>query len=58
MLKLKLKEIEKHLKIIRNKGRQVFLENQPPEFSRLLHDYADDKKGFIVWKDELEEQIS
>lgn len=57
-LKIKLKEIDEQLSIIRNKGRQVFLENQPTNFSRILHDYTDDKKGFIIWKDLLEEQIA
>ena len=57
-LKIKLKEIDEQLSIIRNKGRQVFLENQPTNFSRILHDYSDDKKGFIIWKDLLEEQIA
>lgn len=56
-LKMKLKEIDQHLSIIRNKGRQVFLENQPTNFSRILHDYSDDKRGFILWKDLVEEQI-
>jgi hypothetical protein len=56
-LKIKLKEIDAQLGFIRNKGRQVFLESQPTNFSRILHDYTDDKKGFIIWKDLLEEQI-
>lgn len=53
----KVKEIDQHLNIIRNKGRQVFLETNPESFSRILHDYSDKKKGFIIWKDLLEEQI-
>lgn len=57
-LRMKLKEIDEQLSIIRNKGRQVFLERQPENFSRILHDYSDNKKGFIVWKDLLEEQIA
>jgi hypothetical protein len=56
-LKIKLKEIDQQLSIIRNKGRQVFLENQPTNFSRILHDYSDNKKGFIIWKDLFEERI-
>jgi superfamily II DNA or RNA helicase len=58
ILKIKLKEIDEQLGVIRNKGRQVFLESQPTNFSRILHDYTDDKKGFIVWKDLLNEQIA
>jgi hypothetical protein len=42
---------------IRNKGRQAFLETNPESFSKILHDYTDKKKGFIIWKDLLEEQI-
>jgi hypothetical protein len=57
-LKTKLKEIDEQLSVIRNKGRQVFLEKQPEHFSRILHDYSDEKKGFIIWKDLLEEQIA
>jgi len=53
----KVKEIDQQLNIIRNKGRQVFLETNPDNFSRILHDYSDEKKGFIIWKDLLEEQI-
>lgn len=53
----KLKEIDKHLNIIRNKGRQIFLENPTQNFNRILHDYSDEKKGFITWKDLLEEQL-
>ncbi len=57
LLKSKLKEVDEHLGIIRNKGRQAFLTNQPQNFSRILHDYLDIKKGFIIWKDLLEERI-
>jgi hypothetical protein len=45
------------LSIIREKGRQVFLENSPDNFTRILHDYSDNKKGFIVWKSAIEELI-
>ena len=57
-LKMKLKEIEQHLSIIKNKGRQVFLETQSANFTRILHDYSDNNKGFIIWKDLLLEQIA
>jgi superfamily II DNA or RNA helicase len=53
----KVKEIDQQLNIIRNKGRQAFLETNPGSFSRILHDYSDKKKGFVIWKDLLEEQI-
>jgi superfamily II DNA or RNA helicase len=56
-LELKIKEIDKLLGIIRTKGRQEYLETNPENFSRILHDYSDDQKGFIIWKDLLEEKI-
>lgn len=56
-LKTKLSEIDKQLETIRIKGRQVFLESQPENFSRIMHDYSDDRKGFIIWKGLVEEQI-
>ena len=58
VLTSKLNEINSHLNIIRNKGRQFFLDTQPKGFSKILHDYSNDNlKGFIIWKDMLEEQL-
>lgn len=54
----KVKEIDQQLNVIRNKGRQVFMDTNPDNFSRVLHDYSDEKKGFIIWKGLLEEQIT
>ena len=56
-LKSQLKTINEYLSIIRNNGRQTFLETKPENFSRILHDYSDTKKGFVIWKDLLEERI-
>ena len=56
-LQIILKEIDSHLGIIRNNGRQVFLDTAPTYFSRIIHDYTDEKKGFIKWKDILEERM-
>lgn len=56
-LKLKLKEIDENLNLIRNQGRQAFLEKQPSGFSRVLHDYSDEKKGFVIWKGMVEERM-
>ena len=53
----KVKEIEQQLSIIRNKGRQAFLETSPENFSRILHDYSEKNKGFVIWKDLLVERI-
>ena len=56
-LPIRLKEIDNHLNIIRELGRQEFLKASPENFSRLLHDYVDIQRGFIIWKDMLEERI-
>ena len=53
----KLKQVDNYLNIIRNNGRQAFMENPSDNFSRILHDYSDEKKGFIIWKDLLEERL-
>lgn len=52
-----LKVINRDLNFIKDKGRQIFLENQPNNFSRIIHDYSDMQKGFILWKDFLEERL-
>ena len=53
-----LKLLDEDLNMIRNKGRQSFLENAPVNFSRVHHDYSDDRKGFVIWKDSLEERLT
>jgi superfamily II DNA or RNA helicase len=55
---LKIKEIDCQLNIISSKGRQEFLETNPVDFSRIQHDYSDEKKGFIIWKDLLDERLA
>ncbi len=57
ILKMKLKEIDQSLNFIRNNGRQAFIDTQPNNFSRILHDYSDERKGFVLWKNLLEERI-
>ena len=57
LLPAKLKQIEQHLDIIRNHGRQAFLNSAPANFSRVHHDYANEQKGFILWKSNLEERL-
>lgn len=52
-----IKQIDNQLSIIREKGRQAFLEYSPQNFTRIIHDYSDNKKGFILWKSALEEII-
>lgn len=50
-----VKQIDNQLNIISEKGRQYFLENSPENFTRILHDYSANKKGFILWKSAIEE---
>lgn len=56
-LKIALKAIESDLNKIRNDGRQEFLKTAPINFSRVLHDYSDERKGFVIWKDAVEERL-
>ena len=53
----KLKQVDNYLNSIRNNGRQSFIENPPNNFSRILHDYSNDRKGFVMWKDLIEERL-
>ncbi len=53
-----LKLIETYLNTIKNCGRQTFIENPPYNFSRILHDYSADRKGFVTWKDLIEERLN
>lgn len=57
VLKERLRLIDKDLGFIRNKGRLAFTETNPENFSRIIHDYTDSRKGFILWKDQLEELL-
>lgn len=50
-----IKQIDNQLSTIKENGRQAFLENCPENFTRIIHDYSDRKKGFIIWKSALEE---
>ena len=46
-----LTAIDEDLATIRNEGRQAFLANQPKNFSRIIHNYSDERKGFILWRE-------
>lgn len=52
-----LEQVNRDLDTIRTKGRQAFLGNHSANFTRLIHDYRDERKGFVVWKDRLEERL-
>ncbi len=55
-LKHRLKIIDSDIGKIRTSGRQQYL-GGILDFSRVVHNYSDDRKGFIVWKDFLEERL-
>ena len=52
-----MKDIDKGLNIIRNDGRQAYIESNPDNFSSIVHDYSNEQKGFIIWEDTLEERL-
>ncbi|WP_374540325.1 DEAD/DEAH box helicase family protein [Flavobacterium sp.] len=52
-----IKQIDNELNVIREKGRQVYLESNPQGFSKIVHDYSNDGKGFVIWKGQLEERL-
>lgn len=52
-----IKQIDKEINIIREKGRQAYLETSPQSFSRIVHDYSNTNKGFIIWKGQLQERL-
>jgi hypothetical protein len=56
-LRVTLGEIEVILRDIKQNGRQTFLGKESNNFSRVVHDYADAKKGFVAWKGVLEEKL-
>ncbi len=57
LLRQELSTIDKDLGQIRNKGRKAFLKKSPKQFSKILHDYSDERKGFVRWKGALEERL-
>jgi hypothetical protein len=56
-LKARLTEIDQDLGYIRSSGRQAFIDKPRENFSRIIHDYTDVKKGFILWKDQLQSRL-
>lgn len=53
-----IRQIDNELNTIRDSGRNAYLETKPQNFSRLIHDYSDNDKGFIIWKVQLEERLT
>lgn len=56
-LQQKLTEIDSMLNLIRNHGRQAYLDKENYGFSRIQHDYADARTGFMKWKGMLKERL-
>jgi superfamily II DNA or RNA helicase len=56
-LRTGLKEIEVILQEIKETNKQEYLKKEHHNFSRIIHDYTDPKKGFIQWKDSLEKKL-
>ena len=56
-LERSIKRVDGLLGQIRTKGRQQYWGTNPEHFSRIVHDYSDDAKGLIIWKDTLEEKL-
>jgi superfamily II DNA or RNA helicase len=57
LLPVFLKELDRQLDIIRKQGRHAFITTTPENFSRIVHDYSNEQKGFITWKYMLEERL-
>ena len=56
-LRVTLNQIEEIISGIKKSGRQDYLKQEHPNFSRIWHDYSDTKKGFITWKGILDERL-
>lgn len=52
-----LSEIEGVLNEIKNTGKEDYLNEDHPNFSRIMHDYSAAQKGFVVWKGFPEQRL-
>jgi superfamily II DNA or RNA helicase len=57
LLPVFLKELDGQLDIIRKQGRHAFVTSAPENFSRIVHDYSNEQKGYTTWKYMLEERL-
>lgn len=57
LLRDKLRVIDEDLALIKSKGRQAFLASAPKYFSRIIHNYSPERKGFVIWRDMLEARL-
>lgn len=52
-----LPEVERIINDAKVNGKRTYLSTKPDNFSRIMHDYSDPEKGFIIWKCQLDEKI-
>lgn len=57
-LQNEIANVDEYINQIKQEGRDAFLNSPPVNFTRVLHDYSDDRKGFVLWKDKLEENLA
>ena len=49
-LNQQIETINNQLDRIKHHGRTAYLKSPPPNFRRIIHDYSDPRKGFVLWK--------
>jgi superfamily II DNA or RNA helicase len=56
-LRVAVVQIEEALTEMKKTGRQEYLKKELPNFTRIVHDYSDPKRGFALWRGLLEERL-
>jgi superfamily II DNA or RNA helicase len=56
-LQIKIKTINDQLNKIRLHGRIAYLKSPPSNFRRIIHDYSDPRKGFVLWKAQFQSML-
>lgn len=54
-LQEQLLKIDLQISKVTQEGKFIFLESNPDKFSRVYHDYSELDKGFLRWKDQVNE---
>ncbi len=57
-LREKFREIEPVIKSFEDSNRNRYLRTKPVDFSRIPHEYTEDRKGFERWKKRLEKVLT
>ena len=50
--------IDGQLNAIKESGRQTFLDSYPENFTRILHNYADEDRGFTAWWESIQNLLN